>query len=386
LDRAKSKLRSRAAVLNLQALKAKLAADAARYVTPSVRATPDLIRHAVALHLEAAAVSAEADLADAEDALKAQESSAKKDAKAIDAAKKKVADLRPKVDAARKACETPPADYPPLLPNYPERSTGRRTALANWIAAKENPLTARVLVNHLWLRHFGQPLVPTVFDFGKNGRPPSHPALLDWLAVDFVRSNWDLKRLHRLMVTSRAYRVQSSWTADAAAANRRIDPDNIFLWKMNPRPLEAEAVRDSLLAVADLLDPTTGGPDLDFNDDAPKPRRSLYYRHAPEKVMPFLAAFDAAGPTECYRRAVTVVPQQAMALVNSRLSARAAEAVAKGLAGNEPEEFVAAAYLRVLGRPPTTAETDLCREYLKDNTPALLVQALFSHADFTTIR
>ena len=102
--------------------------------------------------------------------------------------------------------------------------------------------------------------------------------------------------------------------------------------------------------------------------------------------MPFLAAFDAAGPTECYRRATTVVPQQAMALVNSRLSVRAAEAVAKSLPWTSPNELVAAAFLRVLGRPPTNAETDFCREYLKDNTPALLVQALFSHADFTTIR
>jgi hypothetical protein len=125
---------------------------------------------------------------------------------------------------------------------------------------------------------------------------------------------------------------------------------------------------------------------MDFNEDAPKLRRSLYYRHAPEKMMPFLSAFDAAGPTECYRRANTVVPQQAMALINSRLSSRAAEAVAKDLGELAPEQFVRTAYLLLLGREPVPAESDLCKEYLQKNSRASLVQALFNHADFTTIR
>ena len=107
--------------------------------------------------------------------LLAKEKAAKKDAKAIDAAKKKTAAAKTALDTAREAVAKPPADYPPLAPSYPEQSTGRRLALAKWITAKENPLTARVFVNHVWLRHFGQPLVPTVFDFGKNGRPPTHP-------------------------------------------------------------------------------------------------------------------------------------------------------------------------------------------------------------------
>jgi len=228
--------------------------------------------------------------------------------------------------------------------------------------------------------------VPTVFDFGKNGRPPSHPELLDWLAVEFMESNWDIRKLHRLIVTSRAYRMNSSMTGPDAEANRKIDPDNLLLWKMNPRPLEAEAIRDSLLAVSGLLDPTTGGPELEFDDEAPKLRRSMYYRHTPEKVMPFLMAFDAAGPTECYRRATTVVPQQALALANSRLSTRAAEAVAKSSTGQEPGEVVAAVYAKILGRRPSDAEAKLCLEFLKSNSPAALAQVLFNHADFSTIR
>lgn len=387
LDQAKGKYRVRAATMNLQAVKAKLAADRARFAVSPAKAAPELIRHAVILQLEAAALTAEADLAEGEEALKVLESKKeKKDAKAVDTQKKKNDDLKKKAETARKACETPPADYAALLPGYPDRSTGRRLALANWIAAYDNPLTARVLVNHVWLRHFGQPLVPTVFDFGMNGRPPSHPALLDHLAVTFMQSNWDLKKLHRLMVTSRAYQMQSSMTGAAAEENRKRDQDNVLHWKMTPRPLEAEAIRDSLLSVSKLLDPTQGGPDLDFNEDAPKLRRSLYYRHAPEKMMPFLSAFDAAGPTECYRRANTVVPQQAMALVNSRLSARAAEAVASDLKESSPEQFVTKSFLLLLNRDPTSAESDLCREYLQKNSRASLVQALFNHADFTTIR
>ena len=377
----KAEPRVKVAVVQLQAVKAKLAADAARYGKPASPKAPELIRHAVALHLETLALAAEADLAEAEEALKTL-----KDPKQVEAQKKKVADLKPKVDAARKACETPPADYPPLLPNYPEVSSGRRAALAAWITSKDNPLTARVFVNHVWMRHFGQPLVPTVFEFGKNGRPPSHPALLDWLAVEFMKSDWDVKKLHKLMLTSRAYRMASSMTGPAAEANRKADPDNLLVWKMNPRPLEAEAVRDSLLAVGGLLDLTAGGPELDHNDEAAKLRRSLYYRHAPEKSNLFLSTFDGPSPTECYRRSATVVPQQAMALVNSRVSARAAEAVAKGIAAKEPAAVVAEAFRRVLARPPTDAEAKVCAEFLATNTPAALVQVLFNHADFTTIR
>jgi mono/diheme cytochrome c family protein len=369
------------AVVQLQAVKAKLAADAARYAKPANPKAAELIRHAVALHLETAALAAEADLAEAEEAL-----TTLKDAKQIEAQKKRIGDLKPKVDAARKACETPPADYPPLMPGGPQTSTGRRAALAAWVTSKDNPLTARVFVNHVWLRHFGQPLVPTVFEFGKNGRPPTHPQLLDWLAVEFMKSDWDVKKLHRTMLTSQAYRMASSFTGPAADANRKADPDNLLVWRMNPRPLEAEAVRDSLLSVSGLLDATVGGPELDHNDDAPKLRRSIYYRHAPEKSNPFLSTFDGPSPTECYRRSTTVVPQQAMALVNSKVSARAAEAVAKEITATEPAAVVGEAFRRVMLRSPTEQEAKLCAEFLAKNPPAALVQVLFNHADFTTIR
>src|SRR5262249_3240544 len=128
------------------------------------------------------------------------------------------------------------------LPAYSTTSTGRRLAFAKWVANRDNPLTARVAVNHIWLRHFGQAIVPSVFDFGRNGQGPSHPALLDWLAVELMEHKWSTKHLHRLIVTSSGYRMAT--TPDAADLAK--DPDNRYLWRMNSRRLEAEAVRDGI--------------------------------------------------------------------------------------------------------------------------------------------
>src|SRR6185437_9480270 len=192
-----------------------------------------------------------------------------------------------------------PATYAPLTPVYPTSSTGRRLALANWITARENPLAARVAVNHIWMRHIGEPIVESVFDFGKNGRPPTMPKLLDWMAVELMEHGWSMKHLHRLIVTSSAYRMQSSQIENDP--NAKIDPDNKFVWRMNSRRLEAEAVRDNLLLASGQLDLTMGGPELDQNDGLIVSRRSLYCRNAYEKQMIFLRRFEGANPSECYR-------------------------------------------------------------------------------------
>ncbi|MFO0847536.1 MAG: DUF1553 domain-containing protein [Gemmataceae bacterium] len=270
-------------------------------------------------------------------------------------------------------------------PGYQHRPAG---ALAEWITDRRNPLTARVAVNHIWLRHFGQPLVPTVFDFGRNGQPPTHPQLLDWLAVDLMDNGWSMKRLHRLIVTSKAYKMASAPSGPAFDADRTADPDNVSLWRANARRLEAEAVRDAVLAVAGKLDLTAGGPDLDPAAGAPF-RRSLYYRHAPEKVMTFLDVFDAASPTECYRRHPTIVPQQALALANSPLALDAAKAIAEAVKEKESAAFVAAAFRRVLGRGPTDAEAKTCAEFLneqKGRGRQNLVHVLLNHHEFVTLR
>jgi len=376
----------RAALLNLLAVKAELDADRARYQRPPAANAKDLVRHAVALHLEAKIAAAESDLSTAEKDLAAKEKASKKDPKAIDAARKKVAAAKTALDQSRQAIAKPPADYPPLAPSYPEQSTGRRLALAKWITAKENPLTARVFVNHVWLRHFGQSIVPTVFEFGKNGRPPSHQALLDWLAVDFIESGWNIKRLHRLIVLSQGYRMGSTLPGPAGDAARKRDPDNIYLWRMNPRPLEAEAIRDTILATAGLVDGKMGGPEIVDEENGVNRRRAIYFRHAPEKASIFLTTMDGPSPNECYRRPVTVVPQQAMALANSKLTAVAAEKIVGDLGPSKPIDVIGPAFMRLLGRPPTDGERKASEEFLKRQPPAAFVEALFSHVDFTTIR
>jgi Protein of unknown function (DUF1553)/Protein of unknown function (DUF1549) len=284
----------------------------------------------------------------------------------------------------------PNTNYTPLSPTtYPTTSTGRRLAFAKWIADRDNPLTARVAMNHIWLRHFGQAIVPSVFDFGKNGRTPSHPALLDWLAVEFMDKGWSMKHMHRLIVTSSAYRMAS--TPDDS--NIVIDRDNVYHWRLTPRRLEAEAVRDCVFYVAGKLDPTLGGPDIPHAQGLTTPRRSIYFQHASEKQMEFLKLFDSATVTECYQRKESVQPQQALALANSELTRTHASIIAKALTGRDDTAFIMAAFERVLSRAPTENEIAECATYLKgrasnDRARAResLVHVLLNHHEFVTVR
>ncbi|HEV3116456.1 MAG TPA: DUF1549 and DUF1553 domain-containing protein, partial [Gemmataceae bacterium] len=306
------------------------------------------------------------------------------------------------------------------LISYPSTSSGRRLALARWITDRKNPLSARVAMNHIWLRHFGKGLVPSVFDFGRNGQPASHPALLDWLADEFMRSGWSMKSMHRLIVLSSAYRMEST----PHAADLAVDPDNRFMWRMNPHRVEAESVRDSVLYVAGQLDTTMSGPDIDQSLGLTVPRRSLYFRHAAEKEVEFLQLFDAANVTECYQRSESIVPQQALALSNSTLVVSQARRLARALfkeVGEKCDEaamsrFVRIAFEQVLSRPPSAQEQAECCRFLqaqaklladrKKLTPFVagaaaalapagevnlraredLIQVLLNHNDFVTIR
>ncbi len=314
------------------------------------------------------------------------------------------------------------ADYTPLSPAYPTRSTGRRATLARWITSRTNPLAARVAVNHLWRWHFGAPLVATTHDFGRNGTPPTHPELLDWLAVELMEptapgvSSWSMKSLHRRIVTSDAYRMASHPNV-ADHPNLAIDPENRGYWHFPASRLEAEEVRDALLHVAGGLDETLGGPDIDLAQGLTSRRRSLYFTHHGEARMPFLELFDAPDACDAYRRTTSVVPQQALALVNNGLvldlSWGLSERLwseAKAAGDDEPgctESFLTAAFEQVLARPPSPRERELSEAFLArqvsllervpDPTrkgsaadpPALarrdLVHALFSHNDFLTI-
>jgi hypothetical protein len=249
-------------------------------------------------------------------------------------------------------------DVPSNAP-YARTSTGRRLALARWIADRENPLTARVAVNHIWARHFGEPLVRSVFDFGLRTPRPVHHDLLDWLAVEFMESGWNMKRLHKLIVTSQAYRMQSS-PVGADDPNRAIDPDNNYYWRMNPRRMEAEVIRDSLLHLAGRLNSTRGGPPLPVAAAEEGLRRTIYYHHARDDRMLFLTMFDAPSIEECYRRHETIVPQQALALSNSKLVFDRADDIARAVSvevgDGSTSDFVSAAFEHLLGRVPTESE------------------------------
>jgi hypothetical protein len=445
---------------NLAALQARIAAEKAKYASlldPAAPANPEL---AAALATAAGRAERLAALADAEEKLLAatqeleRARAARKEGdeasqKAATAAEEKMQAAEKSFADARKAAEEETASYQPLGPLYPESSTGRRTALARWIADRRNPLTARVAVNHIWLRHFGQPLVENVEDFGLRSPRPMHADLLDYLAAEFMESGWSMKHVHRLIVTSAAYQRDS---AERGARNaeqnelaphsalraphsielaphsalrtpRSIDPDNKLLWRFPVRRLEAEAVRDALFAVGGNLDLRLGGPDLEQTQGMAVPRRSLYFKHARERQMEFLQMFDAANPEECYRRRESVRPQQTFALVNSELaiaqSRRAAARLWEALGAKPASEvdaaFVAAAFETVLGRLPKEAEMSDCLQFLEEQAKRLakpaklevlsseagavgpssdprqrarenLVLVLLNHNDFVTVR
>lgn len=284
------------------------------------------------------------------------------------------------------------ADDPAV--KFSSQSTGRRKALAEWITDARHPLTARVAVNHLWARHFSTPLVPTVFDFGRKGTPPTHPELLDWLASELVASGWSMKHLHRLIVMSATYRLSSS--SVGREANVAKDGDNVYYWRRVPIRLEAQVIGDALLALAGALDLTRGGPPVPIANQADSLRRRVYFFHSNNEYNLFLTTFDDAAVKECYRREQSIVPQQALALANSRLVRDAARRVADQLATDQPDDtvFVRRAFAHVIGMTPGTAEMDAALRALAAwrklpdgaGARAHLIWALFNHNDFVTLR
>ena len=348
---------------NLPALEARIAADDAKFKPVAGVDADSLAQTARRTERQAHLLKAEANLMQAERKLSdALGGPAPADEQADKRREKKIATARREVDAAQKSLGLSTTAYTPVGRIYPTHSTGRRTALARWIISPQNPLTARVAVNHIWLRHFGKALVATVNNFGASGAAPTHPQLLDWLAVEFMEQHWSMKAMHRLMVTSSTYRMQSS-TREGKDPNLSVDPDNRYLWRMNPHRMEAEAVRDSVLYLAGQLDTTLGGPDEGGPDekDINSHRRGMYFKQTPYAQIEFLKLFDVANPDECYQRSESIVPQQALALANSTLSLTMARKLAQDLsrqtdAKGGPPAFVAAAFETVLGRPPSVAD------------------------------
>ena len=399
-----------AAAAELESLRARIAAEDARARELPTDQLQPLAVAAARAEKQAAIAAAQTELCTAENHLaEVLQTSAEADAR------EKIVELQTTIATFEMQRDSGATEYAPLGPSFPKSSSGRRLALARWVASPDNPRTARIAVNHIWLRHFGEALVPTVANFGLNGNSPSHPELLDYLASQLIQHGWQMKPIHRLIVLSAAWR-QSSATA-SAVANNRIDPANRWLWRMNSRRMEAETVRDSLLAVVGSLDITHGGPEISEQQMQQIPRRSLYFRNTPNEKSTLLEPFDVANPNECYRRQASVIPQQALALMNSGLAVDSARLLAEKLeatAQTTDDTYIYSAFQTILSRSPTESETAVCKSFLEQmaadthtndpfpvgpgtaqRSPSTdprtrarenLLLVLFSHNDFITVR
>jgi hypothetical protein len=264
------------------------------------------------------------------------------------------------------------------------KTTGRRLALADWIASERNPVTARVMVNRIWQHHFGRGLVNTPNDFGHMGEKPSHPELLDWLATEFVRGGWSIKAMHRLILNSRVYRQAAAFDSPE---NAGIDPENRLLWRMPRQRLEGEIIRDSILAVSGSLIGKPGGagvfPEVDpevvkgsayqrwpqTTDGPDLWRRSVYVTEMRTITAPILDLFDPPDKVNsCPRRSVTTIAPQALQLLNNKFVAGQSEIFARRVrdeAGGDPKARMTRAFWLALSRPPEPAEIDSSLTFLK---------------------
>ena len=277
-------------------------------------------------------------------------------------------------------------DPGPARIDPPERleSTGRRTALANWIAAPDNPLTARVMVNRIWHYHFGRGIVASPSNFGFAGDRPSHPELLDWLATEFIRQGWSVKAMHRLIMNSSVYQEASSAEPTTAGAAANADASDALLWQFPRQRLEGEVIRDAALAVAGELNPKVGGPSVFPElppgmetrggwklsaDEADRNRRSVYVFVRRNTRYPLFEAFDMPDTHEsCPRRDVTTTPTQALTLLNSSLVldwARAFAARVVRTAGSSAREQVVVAYRLAYSRPPAPDEVRIALDFFQ---------------------
>lgn len=235
------------------------------------------------------------------------------------------------------------------------RSTGRRLALARWLGRADNPLSTRVAANRVWQHHFGQGLVGTPSDFGRLGERPSHPELLDWLALELVARGWRLKPLHRLIVTSAAYRQSSRRIPRELVAAQRVDPENRLLWKRTVERLDAEEIRDAMLTASGELDSVIGGPSARIS----QPRRTIdtqSYRNLRDALLDSFDAPDGNATTP--RRNRTTTASQALLLINGEWALARAKAFAGRLepSSSDAGDRILRAYHLALGRRPAPDE------------------------------
>ncbi len=299
---------------------------------------------------------------------------------------------------ALSALRSLPADLG-LSADAPEAE--RRRKFADWMTHPDNPLPARVMVNRVWQYHFGQGLIDTPSDLGFNGGRPTHPELLDWLAIEFIDGGWSVKRLHRLIVTSAAYRQSSRFDAKAAAE----DADDRLLWRFAPRRLEGEAVRDGMLAVSGELNPQMYGPSFRpftvtvfntyfyhlFDRGTPEfNRRTVYRMNVNTGRSPFLDALDCPAPSlAAPRRRTTTTPLQALALMNDTFVLRQAKTMAervRAVAGDNTDSQVSLLFDIAFGRPPTAEERADFTKLLRDKDLETACWVLLNASEFVYVR
>jgi len=281
------------------------------------------------------------------------------------------------------------AGWPEILGPVPAGKTDQtpRLALADWLSSRTNPLVSRVWVNYIWQQHFGHGLVATPGDFGLRGAPPTHPELLDWLAIEFMQNGWSTKHIHRLIALSSAYRQ----AAQPHSRNEKIDPENRYWWRWSPRRLEAEAIRDSVLFVSGELDLTLGGPSAPFGSSSAadggaldptyvghnmgsteankKLRRSIYFRQQRDNFPIMQRLFDGPSTSEsCPRRHVSTVALQPLYLINNPFILKQAEKFAARVlaeAGHDELQQIESAFVLALGRLPEKAEIEAVHAFFE---------------------
>lgn len=285
------------------------------------------------------------------------------------------------------------------------RTSGRRLALAEWLTARDNPMTARVMVNRIWHHHFGRGIVGTLDNFGKMGEQPAHPELLDWLAVEFMNRGWSIKQMHKLIMTSEAYQMASEYNDTANAAK---DPENKSLWRYHITRLEGEIIRDSVMAVAGTLDRTMGGPAifpfvqqelLDSIErgiwrnqpDGPKVwRRSVYIYAKRSLPFPMVHVFDLADLNVSFgARNVSTVPTQALTLMNNEFVLRQAQLFADRLkkeAGDDVARQVDLAYKLALTRAPTSKEMSAATDLIGGGSLVDFTDVMLNLSEFLYTR
>ena len=311
----------------------------------------------------------------------------------------------PEVGPGFPAVLRPEASQPEVPISPLPRSTGRRKALGEWLTREGHPLTSRVMVNRLWQHHFGKGVVATPSDFGTMGQEPTHPELLDWLATEFESQGWDIKAMHRLMVTSATYRQSSKPSAESLAS----DPENTLLSHFRRTRLDGEAIRDALLAVSGQLSTTIGGPPV-FPElpveltklsskgqvwpvsktEEERSRRSLYVFVRRNLRYPFFEAFDRPDTNaSCPRRTTSTIAPQALTLMNSQIAIHASETLAArviGEGGADKEGRIRAAFRLAFGRSPDHDEAAMARGFLdRDSSPAHLCLALLNANEFVYV-